>query len=86
VFNSTELKDIEFIRSYYYNKLEYTRFSSSVGKFVGFTEYGVRIAAAWNNNPSILSRAKAQKEAYCLHNIQNWYNNMLTKSGELRSE
>nr|AAY18805.1 MHC class II beta antigen [Scophthalmus maximus] len=44
VFNSTKLDDIEFIKSYYYNKLEYTRFSSSVGKYVGYTEYGVRNA------------------------------------------
>uniref|UniRef100_A0A3Q0RAE3 Ig-like domain-containing protein n=1 Tax=Amphilophus citrinellus TaxID=61819 RepID=A0A3Q0RAE3_AMPCI len=38
LFNSTELKDIEFIRSYYYNRLEFVRFSSSVGKFVGYTD------------------------------------------------
>lgn len=82
VFNSTELKDIEYIRSYYFNKKEDTRFSSSVGKFVGFTEYGVRNAAAWNNDPSKLSAMKAQKEGYCLNNVQIDYNNILTKSGE----
>ncbi|WP_336618701.1 class II histocompatibility antigen beta chain family protein, partial [Bacteroides acidifaciens] len=82
VFNSTELKDIEFIDSYYFNKLEYTRFSSSVGKFVGFTEYGVRNAEYWNNDASILSAMKAQKEVYCLHNIQIDYTAALTKSGE----
>lgn len=82
VFNSTELKDIEYIRSYYFNKKEDTRFSSSVGKFVGFTEQGVRNAAAWNNNPSILSNMKAQKEVYCLNHVPVYYSNVLTKSGE----
>lgn len=82
VFNSTELKDIEYIRSSYYNKLEYTRFSSSVGKFVGFTEYGVRNAEYWNSDPSKLSAMRAQKEVYCLNHVPVYYSNVLTKSGE----
>uniref|UniRef100_G3Q1I8 Ig-like domain-containing protein n=1 Tax=Gasterosteus aculeatus TaxID=69293 RepID=G3Q1I8_GASAC len=82
VFNSTELKDIEYIRSYYYNKLELTRFSSSVGKYVGFTEYGVRNAANWNKDASELIAMRAQKEVYCLNSIQIKYNNVLTKSAE----
>lgn len=82
VFNSTELKDIEYIRSFYYNKLEFTRFSSSVGKFVGFTEQGVKYAANWNNDASYLSAMRAWKEVYCLNHVQSDYNNILTKSGE----
>lgn len=82
VFNSTELKDIEYIRSFYYNKLEYTRFSSSVGKFVGFTERGVKNAEYWNNDASFLSAMKAQKEVYCLNHVPVYYSNVLTKSGE----
>ncbi|XP_034412877.1 H-2 class II histocompatibility antigen, E-S beta chain-like isoform X1 [Cyclopterus lumpus] len=80
VFNSSELKDIEFIDSYYYNKIEFTRFSSAVGKFVGFTEYGVKNAAIWNKDASFVAAERAQKETYCLHNIQNWYSNILTRS------
>ncbi|XP_054483524.1 H-2 class II histocompatibility antigen, E-S beta chain-like [Anoplopoma fimbria] len=80
VFNSSDPKDIEFIQSYYYNKLEYTRFSSSVGKFVGFTEHGVKNAEYWNNNPSFLAQMKAAKERYCVHNIQIDYDAVLTKS------
>ncbi|XP_054482743.1 H-2 class II histocompatibility antigen, I-E beta chain-like, partial [Anoplopoma fimbria] len=80
VFNSSDPKDIEFIDSYYYNKLEYIRFSSSVGKFVGFTEHGVKNAAAWNNDPSILAQMKAEKERYCVRNIQIDYDAALTKS------
>uniref|UniRef100_A0A3P9DUA1 H-2 class II histocompatibility antigen, E-S beta chain-like n=1 Tax=Maylandia zebra TaxID=106582 RepID=A0A3P9DUA1_9CICH len=40
VFNSTELKDIEYISSWYFNKVEDVRFSSSVGEYVGYTESG----------------------------------------------
>uniref|UniRef100_A0A3B4Z498 MHC class II beta chain N-terminal domain-containing protein n=1 Tax=Stegastes partitus TaxID=144197 RepID=A0A3B4Z498_9TELE len=73
VFNSTELKDIEYIRSYYYNKLEFLRFSSNVGKYVGYTELGVKNAQRWNKDPAELSRMNAQKETVCQHNIGNWY-------------
>ncbi|XP_053199680.1 H-2 class II histocompatibility antigen, E-S beta chain-like [Scomber japonicus] len=79
-FNSTELKDIRFIRSWYYNRLAYTRFDSSVGKFVGFTEYGVMNAEYWNNDTSILAQMNVARETYCQHNIGIWYNNVLTKS------
>ncbi|XP_070711389.1 H-2 class II histocompatibility antigen, I-E beta chain-like [Pempheris klunzingeri] len=79
-FSSTELKDIEFIRSFYYNKLKFTEFSSSVGKFVGYTEYGVKNAEYWNNDTSILAGMKASSVMYCQHNIGNWYPNILSKS------
>ncbi|KAK9525206.1 hypothetical protein VZT92_017528 [Zoarces viviparus] len=82
VFNSTELKDIEYIRSYFYNKLEYTRFSSSVGRYVGFTEYGVKNAEYWNSDPSELAAMRAQKETYCQHNIKNRYDYTLSKSAQ----
>nr|pir class II histocompatibility antigen beta chain - Aulonocara hansbaenschi [Aulonocara hansbaenschi] len=79
-FNSTELKDIEYIRSVYYNKLEIFRFSSSLGKFVGYTEYGVKQADYRNNDKAILSSMKAQKETYCHNNIGVDYSAILSKS------
>ncbi|KAM6894596.1 H-2 class II histocompatibility antigen, E-S beta chain-like isoform 2-T2 [Lycodopsis pacificus] len=82
VFNSTDLKDIEFIRSYYYNKIEDIRFSSNVGRYVGYTEHGVKNAEDWNKDASQLAGERAEKERYCLPNIENWYNNILTKSAE----
>ncbi|XP_039887297.1 H-2 class II histocompatibility antigen, E-S beta chain-like isoform X4 [Simochromis diagramma] len=79
-FNSTELKDIELIYSAYYNKLEIYRFSSSVGKFVGYTEYGVKQAKYFNDQPAVVAQMKAQKETYCVHNIGIWYSGFLPKS------
>ncbi|XP_042338780.1 H-2 class II histocompatibility antigen, I-E beta chain-like, partial [Plectropomus leopardus] len=78
-FNGTESKDIEYIRSYYFNKEEFTRFSSSVGKFVGYTEYGVKNAEFWNNNPSILAQERTAKERYCLNNVGLNYQTVLAK-------
>uniref|UniRef100_A0A3B3X9K1 Ig-like domain-containing protein n=1 Tax=Poecilia mexicana TaxID=48701 RepID=A0A3B3X9K1_9TELE len=82
VFNSTELNDIEYIRSNFYNKLEIYRFSSSLGKFVGYTEYGVKQAEYRNSLTSYIAQMKAEKERYCLNNVGNDYRNMLTKSVE----
>ena len=84
-FNSTELKDIEYIMTYNYNKLEIIRYSSSVGKFVGYTELGVKNAERWNKDASIMAQWRAAKETYCQHNIGIWYSYILSKSGESES-
>uniref|UniRef100_A0A669C043 MHC class II beta chain N-terminal domain-containing protein n=1 Tax=Oreochromis niloticus TaxID=8128 RepID=A0A669C043_ORENI len=81
-FNSTELKDIKYIRSYYYNKIEVTRFDSDVRKFVGFTGFGVKQAKHFNSQPGRLATLKAEKERYCQHNIGIWYSNVLPKSAK----
>uniref|UniRef100_A0A669CGM8 H-2 class II histocompatibility antigen, E-S beta chain n=1 Tax=Oreochromis niloticus TaxID=8128 RepID=A0A669CGM8_ORENI len=78
-FNSTEPKDIKYMRSYYYNKIEVTRFDSDVRKFVGFTEFGVKKAEYWNSG-AYLTQVKAEKETYCVPNIGIWYSNPLSKS------
>nr|AYN72200.1 MHC class II antigen beta chain [Oreochromis niloticus] len=80
VFNSTEPKDIRYIVSYYYNKIEVNRFDSDVGKFVGFTEYGLRNAETWNNIPARLASMRAQKGTYCKSNIDVRYHKLTSKS------
>nr|AFI57501.1 MHC class II antigen beta chain [Lutjanus argentimaculatus] len=79
-FNSTDLKDIEYIKSCYFNKDEIFRFSSSVGKFVGYTEYGIKQANYFNSDSSYMAQLRGEKERYCLHNIGIWYSNILYKS------
>ncbi|XP_028998859.1 H-2 class II histocompatibility antigen, I-E beta chain-like [Betta splendens] len=82
LFNSTELNDIEFIRSYYYNKLEMVRFDSSEGEYVGYTEFGVKQAAYWNKDKADVGAMRAQKETVCLNHVGNAYQAALTKSVE----
>uniref|UniRef100_A0A3P9DK95 MHC class II beta chain N-terminal domain-containing protein n=1 Tax=Maylandia zebra TaxID=106582 RepID=A0A3P9DK95_9CICH len=79
-FNSTELKDIRFTDSYYYNMIEIIRFDSNVGTFVGFTDFGVKTAEAWNNIPARLATMRAQKGTYCKPNIDVRYHNLMSKS------
>ncbi|XP_044204518.1 H-2 class II histocompatibility antigen, E-D beta chain-like isoform X2 [Thunnus albacares] len=80
-FNSSELKDIRFILSLYFNKVEYARFDSSLGKYVGYTESGMRWANNWNNGPQ-LAGAKAARATYCQPTIEIDYYSALSKSVE----
>ncbi|KAG7232664.1 hypothetical protein INR49_008244, partial [Caranx melampygus] len=78
-FNSTDLSGVTYIYSMYYNKLEYLRFDSRVNKYVGYTDYGVKNAQRFNSGPEVVQR-RAERERYCVHNVNNDYNNALTKS------
>ena len=80
-FNSSELKDIEYSRSLYYNKHMFVQFSSSVEKFVGFTKFGLYQADYFNNLTSYLEQMRHEKQRYCYRNVQNKYSNILSKSG-----
>uniref|UniRef100_A0A1A8F7A5 Ig-like domain-containing protein n=1 Tax=Nothobranchius korthausae TaxID=1143690 RepID=A0A1A8F7A5_9TELE len=79
-FNSSSLEDIQFIRSNYFNKLELFRFDSRVGKFVGYTDYGIKQAEYRNHIPGFLDQMRAQRETYCLNNVGLDYQLILTKS------
>ncbi|XP_005755236.1 HLA class II histocompatibility antigen, DRB1-8 beta chain-like [Pundamilia nyererei] len=81
-FNSTELKDIQYINSYYYNMMEVVRFDSNVGEYVGYTDFGVKQAKYFNSIPGRLASDRAQKETYCHNNIGVDYSNILSKSAK----
>uniref|UniRef100_A0A8C6SW72 Ig-like domain-containing protein n=1 Tax=Neogobius melanostomus TaxID=47308 RepID=A0A8C6SW72_9GOBI len=81
-FNSTDPSDIQYIFASVYNKLELYRFDSKVGKFVGYTEYGVKAAEHLNNNTAWLERFRHLKYTSCVPNINVYYKDILSKSGE----
>ncbi|XP_033842962.1 HLA class II histocompatibility antigen, DQ beta 1 chain-like [Periophthalmus magnuspinnatus] len=81
-FNSTEPKDIQLIVSYFYNKQEYLRFDSRVGRYVGYTEHGKKNAEAWNKDPSELERARHEKDRVCVHSVKVDVDAILSKSVE----
>uniref|UniRef100_A0A667ZIJ6 H-2 class II histocompatibility antigen, E-S beta chain-like n=1 Tax=Myripristis murdjan TaxID=586833 RepID=A0A667ZIJ6_9TELE len=81
-FSSPELKDIEFSYSKHFNKVEYVKFSSSVGKFVGYNKHGIYNAERFNNDTTKMAQWRAQKESYCKHNIGNHYSAILSKKVE----
>uniref|UniRef100_A0A8B9L6R9 Ig-like domain-containing protein n=1 Tax=Astyanax mexicanus TaxID=7994 RepID=A0A8B9L6R9_ASTMX len=76
---SEALTDVEFILSYYFNKDPYIRFNSTVGKFVGYTEFGVKNAERWNKGPE-LQKWTTELDRYCKPNIQIDHSDILVKS------
>ncbi|XP_016113671.1 HLA class II histocompatibility antigen, DP beta 1 chain-like, partial [Sinocyclocheilus grahami] len=50
-----------YIDSFYLNQFLFTQFNSTLRKFVGFSEIGMRVAEGWNNSPFLLS------ERICTH-------------------
>uniref|UniRef100_A0A8C6TZ46 Ig-like domain-containing protein n=1 Tax=Neogobius melanostomus TaxID=47308 RepID=A0A8C6TZ46_9GOBI len=82
VFNSTDPNDIQYIISGWFNKLELFRFDSKLGRFVGYTEFGVKVAQNANNNTAYLEQLRHDKYRVCVYNIDFWYNCILSKSVE----
>ncbi|KAL0978457.1 hypothetical protein UPYG_G00170640 [Umbra pygmaea] len=78
-FTSKDLKDAEFIASFVFNKDEMIRFNSTVGKYVGYTELGVKNAELWNKGPE-LAQELGNLEGYCKNNAANDYSNVLDKT------
>nr|ALB35650.1 MHC class II beta chain [Odontobutis potamophila] len=81
-FNSTEPNEIEFIFSFFYNKLEFLKFSSSSGRFRGFTDIGVERAAIFNRNSSMMEFWRSRKTEYCLPSVKTWYSHILSRSAK----
>nr|CAA49726.1 MHC class II [Salmo salar] len=80
-YSSKDLQGIEFIDSYVFNKAEYVRFNSTVGKYVGYTELGVKNAEAWNKGPE-LAVELGELERFCKHNADLHYRAILDKTVE----
>lgn len=80
-YSSKDLQGIELITSYVFNQAEYIRFNSTVGKYVGYTEYGVKNAEAWNKGPELAGEL-GELERVCKHNAPIDYSAILDKTGE----
>ena len=82
MFNSSELRDIQFIHTYNYDGVEFLRWDSRVGEWVGYTQVGLRNAEIWNKDPVRRAAVRAERESYCKHNVGLWYSNALDKRGK----
>ncbi|KAI4880979.1 hypothetical protein NFI96_013660, partial [Prochilodus magdalenae] len=79
ITSSEDLKDAEYIRTYYFNKEAYIRFNSTVGKHVGYTDYGVHNAESFNRGPQ-LQQERGELERYCKPNLRIDFSGTLSKS------
>ncbi|XP_054982803.1 rano class II histocompatibility antigen, A beta chain-like isoform X2 [Sorex araneus] len=58
------------VQRYIYNREEYARFDSDVGKFVAVTEHGEQDAENWNSQKDILELRRAEVDTVCRHNYE----------------
>ncbi|KAL6456329.1 hypothetical protein MHYP_G00348720 [Metynnis hypsauchen] len=79
IFSSSDLSDLEYIDTFYFNKDPVIRFNSTVGKFVGFTEFGVYNAERWNKGP-FLQQERAELDRYCKPNVKLDFTHILEKT------
>ncbi|KAL6456300.1 hypothetical protein MHYP_G00348430 [Metynnis hypsauchen] len=79
ITSSSDLTDAELIFTAYFNKDPIIRFNSTVGEFVGYTEFGVQNAARWNKGAE-LQQEKGELERYCKNNLKIDFSNVLEKT------
>uniref|UniRef100_A0A8C2H2D8 Ig-like domain-containing protein n=1 Tax=Cyprinus carpio TaxID=7962 RepID=A0A8C2H2D8_CYPCA len=80
VYSTSDYSDMVFLQLYSFNKVVDVQFNSSVGKYVGYTEEGVKYAENWNKDPAILQDAKAAVDRFCRPNAQNHDTSVRDKS------
>ncbi|XP_048048419.1 DLA class II histocompatibility antigen, DR-1 beta chain-like [Megalobrama amblycephala] len=68
IYSFPDLRDMVMVSNFYFNKYLIIQFNSTVGRFVGFTEYGVSVAEQWNNG-SILQVTRTYVDSECRANI-----------------
>ncbi|XP_047655908.1 HLA class II histocompatibility antigen, DR beta 4 chain-like [Tachysurus fulvidraco] len=81
-WNKDDLSDMELIRSYIFNKINYFEFNSTLGKYVGYTKLGISNADRLNKDTARLQAQKAQAETVCKPNAGIYYSNVLSKTVE----
>lgn len=67
--------------NYYFNKYLFIQFDSTLGRFVGFNEYVIKLAEIWNNS-TILQKERAIVDWFCKGNAQEIDSHICDKSGK----
>uniref|UniRef100_A0A672L0G0 H-2 class II histocompatibility antigen, I-E alpha chain-like n=1 Tax=Sinocyclocheilus grahami TaxID=75366 RepID=A0A672L0G0_SINGR len=66
IYSSPDFSDMVYIDSFYLNQFLFTQFNSTLRKFVGFSEIGMRVAEGWNNSPFLLSERTGWLKTFLL--------------------
>ncbi|KAG7469600.1 hypothetical protein MATL_G00130620 [Megalops atlanticus] len=76
-----DLHDLEFIERHIFDKLECLRYNSTLNKFIGYTEIGVRNAERFNKDGTAESY-HGIVDQYCRPNAELYFSNILDKTVE----
>ncbi|NXQ51361.1 2B18 protein, partial [Catharus fuscescens] len=66
--NDTE--KVRLVDRYFYNREEFARFDSDVGRYEGFTPHGEKQAQDWNRNPQFMEHIRALVDTVCRRNYK----------------
>uniref|UniRef100_A0A8C6XLU9 Ig-like domain-containing protein n=1 Tax=Naja naja TaxID=35670 RepID=A0A8C6XLU9_NAJNA len=61
---------VQFLERHFYDRQEYVRFDSDLGKFVAVTEFGKVDADHWNRDEQWMQGRKAAVDYFCRHNYE----------------
>ncbi|XP_017323245.1 HLA class II histocompatibility antigen, DR beta 4 chain [Ictalurus punctatus] len=86
IWSKEDLSDMELIVSYIINKVNYLEYNSTLGKYVGYTELGIKNADRFNKDPAELQAQKASLDSFCKNNVGGYYNAILSKTVEPQVE
>ncbi|XP_034264154.1 H-2 class II histocompatibility antigen, E-S beta chain-like isoform X1 [Pantherophis guttatus] len=61
---------VRYLDRYFYDRQEFVRFDSHIGKHVAITEFGQPEAKEWNSNKITLMMKRAEVDRFCAHNYE----------------
>ncbi|XP_030621771.1 HLA class II histocompatibility antigen, DRB1-3 chain-like [Chanos chanos] len=80
IFDSREMTDVEYLRTFYFNQVKDVQFNSTIRKFVGFTEQGEKIAGYLNNDSATIQQMRGAVDRVCKHNGAVFFSSVLDKT------
>ncbi|XP_043102147.1 H-2 class II histocompatibility antigen, E-S beta chain-like [Puntigrus tetrazona] len=69
IYKSSNISDMVYYDNYYFNKYLFIQFDSTLGRFVGFNEYGSKLAEFWNNG-TFVHQERAIVDWFCKYNAE----------------
>ena len=80
--NSMSLTDMVFVESYFYNKMEFLVFNSTVGRYVGYSGYGMELAREKNEDEHLLPYERGSVDRLCKVNALVYKSHGMDKKSE----
>ncbi|XP_036373586.1 H-2 class II histocompatibility antigen, E-S beta chain-like isoform X1 [Megalops cyprinoides] len=82
IFSRKDLQDIKFAELFFFNKVEHVRYNSSLRKYTGYTEFGMKCTQILNSDPAKLAEEQVRMDSYCRRFVSLVYCNILEKTAE----
>ncbi|XP_062855480.1 H-2 class II histocompatibility antigen, I-E beta chain-like, partial [Trichomycterus rosablanca] len=80
IYSSDYKHDMLHLEVYTYDKMKFLQYNSTLGKYEGYTDFGIKNANYLNNNTAVMQNLKADMEKFCKVNAGNYYNDVYTKT------